>query len=95
MSLIINSNGKVEHLHPFTKMIRRAIRNIEAAAAAANVANNIVSKGLFLDTATGDALDKLADLYGVRRVNASCPKGEFCEESDEALRARMLHMFGR
>jgi uncharacterized phage protein gp47/JayE len=85
MSLIINSNGKVERLPPFTKMIRRVVRDLQTQARAINI-------GLDLDVATGDALDKLADLYGVRRANASCSDGEFCEESDEALRNRMLYI---
>lgn len=52
MPLIINSNGKIEHASPLQGIVRRL---------------STIFRGYQLDTATGEALDKVASAYGIHR----------------------------
>jgi phage-related baseplate assembly protein len=93
MPLIINSNGKIELISPAQKYLRGAAHQDfmdKLYDELTKVANN-----QSLTVATGEALDKLADIYGVRRMNSCSPDGEFTEcheESDEALRTRVKYL---
>lgn len=95
MSLIINSSGKIELLSNASKAIRRALAHNLADMSRLYDELADVAKSHSLNTATGEALDKLADMYGIQRKNACVPSGGYgrcSEESDQALRTRLQYI---
>ena len=93
MPLIINSTGKVKRLSTLQKYLKSVAyqQYIEQLTGRLSEALDKIKT----DMASAEALDKLADIYGVRRMNAASPDGEYCgcaEESDEALRTRLKYL---
>jgi phage-related baseplate assembly protein len=62
---------------------------VERLSLLAKMVRRISKIPVSLNTATGDALDRLASIYSIKRMVVSSPEGEFDEESDEALRTRL------
>lgn len=93
MPLIINSDGKIELLTPAQKYLRSyAFHDFMDSL---NIKLDDIVKSQSLSVATGEALDKLANIYDVKRVDACTPDGEYgecSEESDEALRTRLKYI---
>jgi phage-related baseplate assembly protein len=93
MPLIINSSGKIELITPVDKYLRSAAYQDYMT----DLYNQLtkVATNQSLSVATGEALDRLANIYDVRRMDSCPPDGEYggCnEESDEALRTRLRYI---